>query len=194
MPVGRCERGNSFLMRGFLASLLVVPLTACDRLEEAVDKFVEEQFYEGTVKGVEMCVSRNRSDIVSAEVVRRNCALKHEGVGLLSSAGGTASFQRHQDRVYGFTGNLINESSTEIITRFRITAKVVRPPGPAESSSQEFSGRWIEPGQSSYFAFDEIPEDWKTSEVLVSCLKSGGGDDCWYWVVDEVRAIRISAD
>lgn len=173
-------------MRLLLALTIVTALTACDQ----VDKIVERTLYKGTHIGLDKCVQRAQTTLVSGDVVRRACVQLHEH-DVLAEINGRAGYEQTIGSAgkFVFKGSVVNDSSQYVVTAFSLELHH-DDMDTAQWDSKTFRDLWIEPGRSFSILIDNDELSFQPKEDRIK-----EGDKFLYnWTVSKVRGITISVD
>lgn len=144
-----------------------------------------DTLYDGTLKGVELCISRNESQLVDDLVIRHLCVTEHERL-IFIELGGTAYFTSDREAVNypaKFTGSFTNDSANYVISGFTVTVVYTD----SKKDTKSFSGLWIEPEARKGF---NILSDELTADVDHSAL----GSDDFDWTIGSIYGIKIAID
>ena len=151
-------KGNAgrldFLRKARLIAALLAALavSGCDQLDKIVDRIL----YEGTHIGVQRCIERNKTEMISEKIIMDLCIKEHE-IQIYAETDGRAGYRKNfalSDELYYFSGILENTSDKYVITSFKVTV-VHEDMEEGESDEKVFGGHWIEPKQSVEFKIGE---------------------------------------
>ncbi len=173
----------------------------CDEINAVIDNTL----YKGTLKGVQLCVDRNETDILSRQDIRTSCASKHEksmpNVYVTGEAHLITYARPNRTRFYG---RIENGSATFVIggpvvvTSVTVTAYYYDSDGKMHSFSYPLKGIWIEPGKSHSFSTDIEDNVFKHEKHPGWCLKKfkkrKERQGCLTWDRSGVHGVEVSTN
>tara|TARA_R110002072_G_scaffold44768_12_gene124945 strand:- start:1711 stop:2292 length:582 start_codon:yes stop_codon:yes gene_type:complete len=172
-------------------------LGACDE----ISNFVESKYQKGTHKGVQLCVERNKTDVLSLEATRDACTRKHQKKIDYMAATGRGSITREYggNRVI-FDGYAENISDNSVITHIEIVVHYYDNDGRKYTRRASINKLWIEPSAKAkieeFFKFVEWPKgsQFKTNPRWCSELREAKKPlkNCKAFDFDEIRGVTIS--
>ena len=152
----------------------------------------------GTVRAVEECLKRNKSDLVSKEIIKAKCVEKNQ-ILLPDEAedaaiDATASFKINKKGKGTLEVTGVN-SSSYIITEIGFTGKVYSADGKLHQQRVLKKNLWIEPGGRIYGGFDFPygPFPLKGNNNWCSDVK-GERLSCKAWGVKFVYGVKLNVD
>jgi hypothetical protein len=166
-----------------MALISTIGLVGCDEAQQQYDKV----FYKGTHIGVQKCIERSQSDVVTEDTIKKLCINKHQKK-MYVEMGGKAGYRNYSGKT-SFSGNLINKSQDLIITSFKISV-THEDRDEIEPDTKKFEGLWIEPGKNYVFTIE-------SNELKFTPEKSrfrDGDKHLFNWDIERTMAVRIKVD
>ncbi len=176
-----------FFLRCFLLGVLCLVGSACLPNDK-------EKKQKGSVNAVSICIEKNQkqSDLVSKDLIKNQCILKHEQYKKHSYTGGhLASVNVNRNAINIDITNFKNTFRNFVITSIHLEGNYRDSEGVKTSVTQWVTGLWLEPNATSTpYVSIPLPEE-SAENISISCVDIAEKKNCKGWRVLGYRGLEI---
>lgn len=177
---------KNYIIAGLLCLVLVLAIGV-----QPVEKTINEALNQGTLKGIETCISYSESDLVSEGAIQAMCAMTfqkslHDNDHATGRAG--PSFDR---RIVSWDGVLENKTPDHVTTWVRISVSIFDKEG-EETEVYAETPIWIDPLNEAAFQV-ELPdlESEQLKDLEFCEYEDTAPTDCMVWGVSRMMGVAI---
>lgn len=158
---------------------------------EPLQRFVNETTNQGTLKGVEACISYTSSELLTAEAVKAACVSTFQApLYAYEHATGKAGPRTDQSSV-SWGGILENKTHDHVTTWIRLSVDIFD----AEGNEQEFFAEtpiWIDPLNQTEFIVQLSDVNAEQFDNLEFCeLEDTAPKSCMSWGITEIMGLSL---
>jgi hypothetical protein len=185
------DRTEEALVKNYLIGVLACLVAALVIGVKPIQKTLNEAINQGTLKGVENCISYSHSDLLSPEAIRATCVSTfqkrlHGHDHAVGRAG-----PRGETRSISWAGELENKTPDHVTTWIGVTVGIFD----ADGNEKEFTAEtriWIDPLGKAEFRVDLPDLDGNQLDNLEFCeLDDAAPHDCIRWGITDVKGLSV---